>query len=485
MIRATRLVSIGLLALALNWMAITAHADTDGGVSTVVHNDNVTLAEQILARRHVDDLPAIKKRKVLRVLVTYSRTDFFFSSDGKPRGLQVEYLREYEKWLNKGVEREEEKIRVKFIPTSFDRLLTDLLEGRGDVAAAMLTITPERQKSVAFATSAGFRVDELLVVNKQVTDIESLEDLAGRSIYVLAGSSYVEHLHELNRDFEKQGLKPMEIREADSHLLSEDILELVNSGAVDITVVDDYKAELWARVLPAIRVLKEIKVKSGMSIGWAVRPRNPELRKSLNAFAKTVKKGTLMGNMLFKRYYGNTKWIKNPIAHDERSKLRRMIGLFKKYASQYGFEYLKVVAQAYQESGLDQSKRSHRGAVGVMQLLPSTAADPNVAIKDIEELENNVQAGMKYLAFLRDRYFRDPAISREDRVAFSWAAYNAGPGRVRRMRSMAKEMGLDPNVWFSNVELAAGKIVGRETVQYVRNIFTYYVAYTLVRERIE
>jgi membrane-bound lytic murein transglycosylase MltF len=123
--------------------------------------------------------------------------------------------------------------------------------------------------------------------------------------------------------------------------------------------------------------------------------------------------------------------------------------------------------------------------VGVMQVLPSTAADPNVAIERIDELENNIHAGVRYLAFLRDRYFSDPEISPLDRNAFSWAAYNAGPAKVRKMRQQAAKMGLDPNIWFSNVEVAAARVVGREPVQYVSNIYKYYVAYRLVADRTE
>ena len=442
-----------------------------------------TLADQIVQRTSVDDLPAMKKRKRIRALVTFSRTDFFFTEDGTPKGLQVDLVHEYEKQLNKGVKREVDRVRVQFIPTTFDRLIPDLLEGRGDIAAALLTVTPERSAKIDFITSKQQQVRELVVVHKSVKDIATLEDLAGRRVYVLKGSSYVEHLKAVNRRFREQGLKPIEVVEAGSYQLSEDILELVNSGVVRITVVDDYKAKIWAKVLPDIRVLDDVAVKSGTSIGWGIRKNNPELKKSLNAFLKKVKKGTLLGNMLFNRYYKKDKWIRNPNATKERSKLLALIDLFKKYGDQYGFDYLAIAAQGYQESRLEQSKRSHRGAVGIMQLLPSTAADKNVGVPDISTAENNIKAGVKYLAFMRDRYFSDPAISDEDRMAFSWAAYNAGPAKVRKMRDLAAKMGLDPNVWHGNVEVAAGRLVGRETVEYVSNIFKYYIAYSLVGDQ--
>ncbi|WP_419603600.1 transglycosylase SLT domain-containing protein [Thiolapillus sp.] len=204
-----------------------------------------------------------------------------------------------------------------------------------------------------------------------------------------------------------------------------------------------------------------------------MRKSNPLLADDLRKFWKKVQKGSLLGNMLIKRYYKSTRWIKNPGREQARKKFAHLLKLFEKYGGKYGFDALALAAQGYQESELNQQRKSHRGAVGIMQLLPSTAADKNVGIRDISTEENNIHAGAKYMAFLRDRYFSDPAIKPDDRMAFAWAAYNAGPAKVRKMRAKAKAMGLNPNVWFGNVEIAAGKIVGRETVRYVANIYKY------------
>ena len=144
-----------------------------------------------------------------------------------------------------------------------------------------------------------------------------------------------------------------------------------------------------------------------------------------------------------------------------------------------------VAAQGYQESGLDQSARSGAGAIGIMQLLRSTAEDPNVGIPDIELAESNVHAGVKYLDFLRNRYFDEPEIDAFNRALFSFAAYNAGPARVRGLRRKAAEAGLDPNRWFFNVEHVAGKVIGRETVNYVANINKYYIALDSIRAQME
>ena len=140
------------------------------------------------------------------------------------------------------------------------------------------------------------------------------------------------------------------------------------------------------------------------------------------------------------------------------------------------------MAIAYQESGLDNSKKSHTGAVGIMQVRPSTAADKNVNIQDVHVLENNVHAGVKYLAFLRDRYFQEEMTNERNRIRFSLAAYNAGPQKIRRARRLTQEMELDRYRWFRNVEMATLRTVGQETVQYVSNINKYYVLFKLYEE---
>jgi membrane-bound lytic murein transglycosylase MltF len=141
-----------------------------------------------------------------------------------------------------------------------------------------------------------------------------------------------------------------------------------------------------------------------------------------------------------------------------------------------------VAAQAYQESGLDHSKRSRAGAVGVMQVLPTTAASRQVGIPDIDDLENNIHAGVKYLHFLAEHYFNDPEMDALNRGLFTFAAYNAGPTRIQRLRREAKQRGLDPNRWFENVEVVVAEQVGSEPVRYVSNIYKYYVAYKLEEE---
>ena len=315
--------------------------------------------------------------------------------------------------------------------------------------------------------------------------LKNLTDLSGRTLSVVRASSYVESLKRLNTQIRARQVPPLRIVEVSENLEAEDVLELVNAGVFDMTVVDRHIAELWSSVLTKLSLHTTLTVNQGGEIAWAVRPNNPELRKSLNSFLKGNKKGTLMGNILFKRYYQDRKWIKNPLENQERKKLERFIQLFKKYGTRYGFDWLAIAAQAYQESEFDQNARSSRGAIGVMQMLPSTAAGRAVNIPNIEKLENNIHAGVKYLAWIRDTFFSSQEISKGDRVDFSFAAYNAGPNKIQQMREKAKTMRLNPNKWFYNVELAALKHVGQEPVRYVANIHKYYVAYTLISESLE
>ena len=195
-------------------------------------------------------------------------------------------------------------------------------------------------------------------------------------------------------------------------------------------------------------------------------------------------KGTLLGNIFFKRYYENSKWIDNPVSQTQVSKLDKYKAVIQKYAKQYDFDWLSIAAMAYQESKLDQSKISSAGAVGIMQIKPDTAASDPVGIADITNSEDNINAGIKYLAFLRERYFSSPEIAQEDQVDFTWAAYNAGPARISQLREMAAESGYDPNKWFSNVERIAAREIGRETVRYVANVNKYYIAYKLAQENL-
>jgi membrane-bound lytic murein transglycosylase MltF len=289
----------------------------------------------------------------------------------------------------------------------------------------------------------------------------------------------------LNQQLQAGGKRKVQIIAADENLETEDILELVNSGAIDLTVCDSHLAAIWASVLPNLVVCEDLKLRSGGQIAWMIRKKSPQLMASLNRYLKKNKKGTLHGNIFFKRYYENNKWIDNPLAVAETRNFLKYRKLFRKYADQYGFDWMLIAALGYQESGLNNNKKNKSGAIGIMQVLPSTAKDKNIGISNIHRLEKNVHAGVKYLAFLKKRYFSDPRIKPRNQVRFALAAYNAGPAKIRRARSQAKAMGLDSNRWFRHVELAVLKTVGQEPVRYVSNINKYYVIYMQASENFD
>jgi membrane-bound lytic murein transglycosylase MltF len=425
------------------------------------------------------DFDGMAKRRLIRVLVVYSKT-FYFLDQGHQRGISYDLLKEFEKNVNEKLKTGTLKIHVMFIPVRRDEIIPGLVKGFADIAVANLTITPQRQKQVAFSDPWLTDVQELVVTGPAAPAVASVDDLAGKEVHVRKSSSYYESLVQLNGAFKKAGKPPIELMLADEIFQDEDLLEMVNAGLIPMIVMDSHKAQFWEQIFDDIKVHPDIAVRTGGEIAWAFRKNSPKLETVVNEFVKGHKKGTLLGNMLFKRYLRDNKYVKNSVSEQELKKFRSMVQYFKTYADRYDFDYLMIGAQAYQESGLDQNKRSPAGAVGVMQVLPSTAADPNVGIPDIEKLESNINAGSKYLRFIVDRYFQDPAIDKVNRMLFAFAAYNAGPARINDLRKKTAKMGLDPNVWFHNVEMAAAEEIGRETVQYVANIYKYYIAYRML-----
>ncbi len=428
------------------------------------------------------DLDGMVERRMIRILTVFSRT-FYFLDKATQRGLTYEFGKTFEDDLNKTLKTKALRVHVVFIPVSRDELLPGLVAGRGDIAAANLTITPERSKLVDFTDPAAIGVSEFVVTGPDSPSVQTIDDLAGKEVVVRRSSSYYESLDRLNKRFRNEGKPEMTLTLADEDLEDEDLLEMVNAGLFPMIVVDSHKARFWAQVLPDIRVHEDIAVNSGGEIAWALRKDSPKLKEAVNAFIKKHKVGTTFGNILLQRYLKDVKYVKNALSDSERAKFNATIDLFKKYAGEYEFDWLLITAQGYQESRLDQSAKSPVGALGVMQVKPSTAAGSPIFIKNIDKIDNNIRAGTKYLRFMVDEYFDDPAISPVDRHLFAFAGYNAGPNRIDRLRKLAAQQGLDPNKWFRNVEVVVAKKVGRETTQYVGNIFKYYVAYKRILEQ--
>ncbi len=429
------------------------------------------------------DLDAMEEHRVIRVLTVYSPGRYYIH-DAQEKGLVKEVAVMLEKFVNKRLNRKNVIVHVVVIPVARNRLIPALLEGRGDLVIAGLSITPEREEIVDFSIPATKPLSEILVTGPSAPQLASIDDLSGQTVYVRHSSSYRESVEMLNQRLEADGRAPVNIEPASELLEDDDLVEMVNTGMLPWAIIDDYKVPLWDGVFEKLVVRDDIVFREGGRLAWAFRKESPQLQEAINTFLKKNREGTLTGNVLKNRWITDFDWATNALAEEDFKRFRELEEIFRKYGEKYEIDYLMAAAQGYQESRLDQSARSGAGAVGVMQMLPATARDPNVGIPDIHQVDANIHAGMKYVAYLRDRYYSDPGIDDLNRTLLALATYNAGPRRMINLRNEAGKLGYDPNVWFDNVEMVAAKRVGRETVQYVANIFKYYLAYRLSLEKV-
>jgi membrane-bound lytic murein transglycosylase MltF len=426
------------------------------------------------------DLDVLTAHRAIRVLVPYSKTLYFVDYGGTQRGLCYDFMRAFEDALNRKLARGNLRIHAVFVPVSRDQLIPMLLEGQGDVVAANLTITPARSKLVDFVTPVAEGVQEIIVTGPRGPVLHGLDDLSGRDVYVQPSSSYFESLTRLNEQFRSRGMAPIKLRNAPGHFETEDILEMTNAGLANIVVADDYLAKFWKEVYPNITLHPDLVVRTQGDIAFAIRKNSPKLKAELDEFTKSHRVGTLFGNVDLQKYLLEARWARNSMTEEEMRKFDTMVSLFRKYGNQYEIDWLLMAAQGYQESQLDQTRRSQAGAVGVMQLTPATGEEMGVG--DIHELDANIHAGIKYVRYMVDTYYPDKDLDNLNKVLFAIASYNAGPNRIRELRKEAAARHLNPNIWFDNVERVASEKIGRETVQYVSNIYKYYIAYTLVQE---
>jgi membrane-bound lytic murein transglycosylase MltF len=432
--------------------------------------------------RHTDDLDAMVKRKEIRALVILNPIGFFYDN-GVPKGAMYEALQAFEEFTNKKFKTGAIKVQVTFLPLRIDQVEEALTEGIGDLIAYMLTITPSREQRVAFSTPIEKDVSQIILTGPEYSAVSMFEDLSGKEVYVNPLTVYYANLQKVNETLQNSGKKPILIKAADKNLSDDDLIQMVNAGLIPATVTTNIRAELWSKVLDHIKPHPELTIASGVRVAWVMRKNNPRLKQLVDEFAESHAVGTSFGNTVLRRYLKDTQWVKNATSKQEYDKFRALVAIFQKYAALYDFDYLMLAAQGYQESMLNQAARNPSGAVGIMQVIPKYAAATPINIPNVFNVQGNIEAGAKMLRNIADTYFNDPNIAPLDRTLFSFASYNAGPNRFANLRQKAKEMGLDPNVWFDNVELVAAKEIGQQTVLYVGNVYKYYVAYKLALEQ--
>ena len=425
------------------------------------------------------DFDGMLERRVVRVLVPYSRS-LYFNDRGTERGLSADAVRGFERWLNQKYAKQlrNRPITVLITPTTRDRLLKDVAAGLGDIAAGNLTVTEERLRQVDFVSDPDVPpVNEIVVTGLKSPGIETPGELAGRMVHVRRASSYFEDLETLNTRLVTTGSLPVLVALVPDALEDEDLLEMVDAGVLDAVVVDDWKARMWAQILPRIRVNEQAVLRAGGRIGWAIRKDSPQLGAEIAAYQRAEVTRSVVAIRL-DQYMRSARRLGNPMEAAGRKRFEQLTSLFQKYGQRYRFDPLMLAAQGFQESGLNQEARSQVGAIGVMQLMPATGAELQVG--DIQLTEPNIHAGAKYLDRLMTRYFADADFDEMNRTLFAFASYNAGPTNIANMRRQAAESGLDPNQWFNHVEVVTARRIGLETTTYVRNVYKYYVAYKLM-----
>ena len=428
------------------------------------------------------DFNAMLERRLIRVYAPYSRS-LYFIDKGRERGLGAELVRDFERWVNQKYAKQLGKrpLTVYIVAATRDRLLTDLTDGQADIAIGNLTVTAEREKIIDFVAPDDKVVNvEIVVTGPASPPMASIDDLSGKTLHVRKASSYYQSIESVNDKLRAAGKPGINVVLVPDALEDEDMLEMLNAGLLQAMVVDHWKARLWSQVLPKLEVHDDIVLRPPTKIGWAIRKNSPELAAVLNEFYATWVKKQGVIPYRQKQYMRTIKALNDPAASSDFKRFQQTIALFRKYGAQYNFDPLMLAAQGYQESTLDQNKKSPVGAIGVMQLMPATGQ--SLKVGDITVTESNVHGGAKYMDQLMTRYFRDAKFDEQNRTLFAFASYNAGPGNISKMRREAEKRGLDPDKWFNNVEVVTAEKIGIETTTYVRNIFKYYVSYRLTQE---
>ncbi|MGB0122494.1 MAG: lytic transglycosylase F, partial [Silvibacterium sp.] len=315
--------------------------------------------------RDTGDLDAMVKRRQIRALVVLSPIAFFYDQ-GQPKGVMYEALNEFQKFANQKLKSGKLQVRVTFLPMRADQMEAALTEGIGDIIAYGIVVTPDREKRVAFSTPVMTDVTQIIVTGSNFGPVSTLADLGGKEVYVNPLTTYYQNLQKANQALKNAGKTPIVIKAADTNLMDDDLVQMVNAGLIPATVTTKQRAALWSQVLPHIQSHPDLVIASGQNLAWAMRKNNPQLKQLVDEFVSTHAVGTSFGNTLLRRYLQNAKWVTNSTSAEEMKKYQMDVALFQKYSGEYDFDYLMIAAQAYQESLLDQSKRNPSGAVGIM-----------------------------------------------------------------------------------------------------------------------
>ncbi len=458
----------------------TAWAVRPGNTQLLTLLNQFIQIEKLTRPRKVDsitDWPDIKERKHLRVALRNNSATYFLWR-GKLLGFDYELLESFAK---------KHKLMLDIVvPPDHEQLLDYVRQGKADIAAGFLTIIPDRKQTGITFSDPYHYASELLIIQKDNTAIQSLEDLAGEKIYTRESSSYWQTITEL------QSTIAVELVATPEHEETEEAIAKVASGDYGITVADNHIFDIELTWRGDVRSAMPLGEPRGQ--GWAVRDNNPQLQKALNEFiAKEYR--SLFYNMTYKKYFkapkGVAKLKKGQLELSNSGRLSPYDDTVKQFDEKYNFDWRLLVAQMYQESQFNPKAKSWAGALGLFQVMPRTAKE--LGYKNLLDPKVGIEAGVRYMDWSRQRF--PDTLTVTDRLWFTLAAYNAGAGHVHDARRLAKQKGWSSNLWFGHVEQAMlllskrkyaakarhGYVRGQEPVNYVRGIrdrFNAYVALT-------
>ncbi|MEL0035655.1 MAG: membrane-bound lytic murein transglycosylase MltF [Gammaproteobacteria bacterium] len=412
-------------------------------------------------------LEQVKQRGVLKVISRQSPTTYYESYGGAD-GLEYQLASRFAEHL--GVELEIE------LATNLTEIIQSVNNGEADLAAAGLSITPEREQWLAFATPYD-RVYPKLVFKQGNRWPRNFQQLRGE-LRVMADSSHAFELLNVKREY--PGLSWSETAED----TSEDLLIAVLDGAIDYTITDSNELALNRRFYPELAIA--FSVGEGHDVAWGFgRTQDDSLRaEAINFFNEFKRSGDL--EQLIEQYYGHVEDFDyvgtRTFLKASREKLPKYLPLFQKYATD-DIDWRLLAAVAYQESHWNPRAKSPTGVRGMMMLTLPTAKQ--LGIKSRIDPEQSIRGGARYIQKNKRRI--PERIPEPDRTWLALAAYNIGFGHLEDARRLTQKFGADPDRWVDVKEYLPllrqrkyykqtrfGYARGDEPVQYVDNIRLYY-----------
>lgn len=409
----------------------------------------------------------------IRIAVPYDPT-IYVDDKGKPIGMSVQISQSFGKWLS---ERYKRQVKVKLVPTVPGKLIDPLDMGAADIALGYLGEYEQRLDSAKYLSLRhAEHQKQILVSGPNAPAINSEDDLSGK-IICLGRQTRIEALKKLNERLIQKGRAPAILYKDHVALDDEAMLQMANDGLIQFVMSTEWRANLWKPYLKNIQIHSDIEFDIGGNIGWAIRDVDKALQEDILAFSSGQLNDEAI--LLFAKDDFNQRKnaLKDPKSKEDWARFMSMRPLFEKYGNQYDLSPLFLASFGFQETMLNQDLISPSGAIGVMQLTASTGSAMDVG--NIRQLDSNIHAGAKYLNQLASQNFNGDGLDKSNQALFAIASYNIGPANVIRARKLASKLGFDPNKWFLNVEMAASELFGIEPMNYVRNVYKYFVAYQL------